>query len=324
MRFVVMLYVLLFAWVAPLVSEEVKKEGWTKGAASAAEAFSRYAPKRIGVLLVATDRSPNLGFRYAGRALHTEKREFSYSYHRMDRWYELRLYEVIREALREKGYEVRCLNRDAWEGLRLKEVVAQAEGIDAACVVHYGIQRTHAVLDGEGYSWWAPFEAMRLRVKCKVFDLPDGDLIYELEGETLGTEELYPGLGEMVMEEPLHPTGYDRHGKDSPYKIAIYHTSLQDPRTGKRVIPMIRTSEGSLDISYLESIGEVGGRLTRKDPVTGMDILEREEMKEVSVLSRLLEHVTYRPAADEIEYFDLVSIGMCGEMVREKIPERRP
>ena len=87
---------------------------------------------------------------------------------------------------------------------------------------------------------------------------------------------------------------------------------------------MIRTSEGSLDISYVERLREVGGRLKGKDPKTGLDIMEQKEVREVSVLSRLLEHVMYRPAADEIEHFDLVSIEIFGKMVREKIPERRP
>ncbi len=324
MRFTAVFCVLPWAFVAPLVAAEVKKEVWAEGAASAAEAFARYAPGRIGVLLVATGKDPDLDFRYAGRALHTEEREFSYSFHRMTRWYELQLYEALRGVFQEKGYEVRCLNRGPWKGLRLKEVMAQAKGIDAACVVHYGIKRTHAVVNRDGYTWWVPFEGMLLKVKCTVFDVSSRDPFYELKGETLGTEDLYPNLGEMVVEEPLYPSGYSPHGGISNYKIAIYHTSVRDPKTGKRTLPMIRTSEGSLDISYEGNLGEAGQQITKKDPVTGMVILKDKKIREDSVLGRLLQHVTYRPKQDEIEYFDLVSIHRCSEMVREKIPQQRP
>ena len=121
----------LLLCAAPLMGAEVQKEAWADGASSASEAFAGYAPKRIGLLLSAVDGKPGMRFRYAGRDLLTEKREFTSSAHRMPAEYELRLYEALRMAFQEQGYEIRCLNRSPWEGLRLREIVAQAEDVDA-------------------------------------------------------------------------------------------------------------------------------------------------------------------------------------------------
>jgi len=42
----------------------VEKMSWARGAASPADAFGRYGTKRIGVLLVPSDRKPEPGRRY--------------------------------------------------------------------------------------------------------------------------------------------------------------------------------------------------------------------------------------------------------------------
>ena len=317
----------LLLCTAPLMGAEVQKEAWADGASSSSEAFTRYAPKRIGLLLSAVDGKPGMRFRYAGRALLTEKREFTSSAHRMPVEYELRLYEALRGAFQERGYEVRCLNRSPWEGLQLREIVAQAEGVDAVCVAHYGIQRTRAVLDREGYTWWTPFEGMRLTVRCVVYDVSSGDRVYEMEGETLGTEAIYSKLGDLVHEEPLHPKGLDERGKVSPYKIAIYHTSVRDLKTGKRVIPMIRTAEGALDISIIPHRGATSGKTILRPGTEGsidLSLLKSSGPGQDSTLNRLLDYVSYRPRGADIETFDLLTIDQYGDMMRERIPERHP
>ena len=240
--------------------------------------------------------------------------------------YELRLYEALRGAFQERGYEVRCLNRSSWEGLRLREIAAQSAGVDAVCAAHYGIRRDYRVLDREGYTWWTPFEGMRLKVRIGVYDVSSGDEIYSLEGETLGTEAIYAGLGDLVHEEPLHPRGVDESGRVSPYKIAIYNTSARDLKTGKRVIPMIRTAEGALDISTIPGQAASGKTILRPETEGPIDIslLRKPGPQQDSVLNRLLEYVSYRPYEEDIAYFDLLSIQRYGHMVREKIPERHP
>ena len=317
----------LLLCAAPLMGAEVQKEAWADGASSASEAFARYAPKRIGLLLSAVDGKPGMRFRYAGRALLTEKQEFASSAHRMPVEYELRLYEVLRGAFRERGYEVRCLNRSPWEGLRLREIVAQTEGVDAVCVTHYSIQRTRAALDREGYTWWTPFEKMRLTVRCVVYDVSSGDRIYEMEGETLGTEAIYSRLGDLVKEEPLYPKGYDRYGKISPYKIAIYNTSVRDLKTGKRVVPMIRTAEGALDISIIPHRRAARGKTVLKPGTEGnidLSLQKGSGSGQGSVLNRLLDYVSYRSRGSDVEVFDLLTIEQYGDMMRERIPERHP
>lgn len=316
---------LMHMWTGPACSQTVKAEEWAGGTTSAGEAFGRYATKRIGLLLVGTEERPDPDFRYGGstmqaRKLLTQAREFGYSAHKLADFHEMRLYEALSGAFESRGYEVRCLNRRPWLGLRLKDILRQTEGIDGACVVHYSIGRTHAVLDDGGYSWWAPFEGMRLGFRLAVFDCASSDLIYEAEVATLSTDVLYPNLGEMIAEEPLRPGGYDDHGNFSPYKIAIYDTSVRDPK-GQWTIPMIRTSQGSMDITYERAPEQVQ---PRRDPKTGVWVIPENQKRNTSVLRRLLQYVRYRPDGEEIEHLDGSAIDRCGEAVRERIPERRP
>ncbi len=318
-RVAIFLGLFWFCAVSPLFAE-VTGEKWAKGAPSAAEAFGRYGTERIGVLLVAKDRNPGLGVRY-GETVFSEARVPDSDVHRMPDRFELRLYEAVRAAFREQGYRVRCLNRGVWKGLRLREVMGEAEGVDAVCAVHYNVEQTHVALNREGITWWAPFKGLRLTVRCAVYDLASEDLIYSLEGEAVGTEALYAGLGEVVAEEPLYPGGYDRRGKRSHYKIAIYSTSVRNPKTGKQMIPMIQTPEGTVDISYSRLIPSTRSATADEGE---HDIKFRQDLYEPSILQRLLSYVTYLPDEKEIEYFDLMSIERCGAMLRERIPERKP
>ena len=309
---------LIIAWAGRAPSQTVE-------AASAEEALARYAPSRIGLLLVSTEERPSPGFRYGGsvmqaRKLLTEEREFANSVHRLPDFQEMHLYEALSGAFESRGYQVRCLNRSPWQGLRLKEILEQAEGIDAACVVHYFIVRTHAVLDDGGYSWWAPFEGMHLRLRLAIYDCASADLVYKLEMEALSTDVLYPNLGEMVAEEPLHLSGYDDHGNHSPYKIAIYQTSVRCAGA-ESTVPMIRTSQGSMDITYEKAPEQVK---PKKDPRTGVWVIPDNQKRNTSVLKRLLQYVGYRPGGVEAEYLDGSAIDRCGEAVRGRIPERHP
>ncbi|MDP6777437.1 MAG: hypothetical protein QGI83_11815 [Candidatus Latescibacteria bacterium] len=315
----------LHVWMGSAASQTMESEEWASGAVSLQTAYGRYAPKRIGLLLVGTEERPDPGFRYGGspmqaRKLLTQAREFTYSAHRLADFHEMHLYEALRDAFESRGYEVRCLNRGSWMDLRLKDIVAQSEGLDAACSVHYSIERTHKVVDDEGRSWWAPFEGMRLRIRLAVFDCASNDLIHEAEVSALSTEALYAGRGKMIEEEPLHPSGYDEHGNVSPYKIAIYETSVEDPK-GEWTIPVIRTSRGSLDITYERAPDQVQ---PRRDPRTGVWVIPESQKRNTSVLRRLLQYVQYRPDGEEIEYLDGRTIDRCGEAVRGRIPERRP
>ena len=328
-RFVAIVWVLLWGGVGPLLASGVDDERWAKGASSAAEAFALYSPTRIGILVAASDRNPGLGMRYRERALLPEVGQLDSDPVRMSERYVLRLYEAIRGAFEEKGYEVQCLNRIPWKGRRLEEVMSQAEGVDAVCAVHYRTVRSHTVFDREGYMWWSPFLGMHLRIRCAVFDRASGDLVYGLEGGALGTEVLYEELGDLVVEEPLHPDGRDRYANPSPYKIAIYHTSLKDPKSGKWIIPIIRTSKGTLSISSVDESRSAGVQTFVPGQGTGSlsggrYVPKPEKGEERSILSRLLDRVTYRPAEDDMVYFDLIGIERCGQMVADRIPKQRP
>ena len=311
-RCLVTTIILWLCMFAPLCAE-VQKEWWAKEAPSVAEAFARYAPRRIGILLVAFDRAPEPGMRYWKDSENRGPRP-----KRMPDRYELRLYDVLRQALQGQGYEVQCLNTRPWSGLRLGEVVAQARGVDAVYVVHYTVSYTYKVWDRVNYTWWTPFKGMRLKVRCAVFDVASGDLIYGLEGETLSTEALYAELGEIVAEEPLYPKGYDEQGRPNTYEIAIYQTSVRDPKEGQRSFPMIRTGKGALDISFARNPAE-GGERRFFDPTTMREVQKNPEYR--SVLDRLLDHVAYRPQTEEIAYFERLTIGQCGEMLGKKIPK---
>ncbi|MCZ6635071.1 MAG: hypothetical protein O7G87_16865 [bacterium] len=302
---------ILWFWMSISPSAEVRKEWWSKEAPSVTEAFARYAPRRIGILLVAFDRTPKPGMRYWKDSENRGPRP-----KRMPDRYELRLYDVLRQALQGQGYEVQCLNTRPWRGLRLREVVAQAQDVDAVYTVHYTVSYTHKVWDRMDYTWWTPFKAMRLKVRCAVFDVSSGDLIYGLEGETLSTEALYAELGDIMAEEPLYPKGYDEHGKYNTYQIAIYQTSVRDPKEGERSIPMIRTGKGALDISLVKNPVD-GGQIY--DPMTLREVQKDAENR--SVLNRLLNHVAYRPQTEEIAYFERLTIGQCGEMLGKQIPK---
>lgn len=298
------------------------KESLAKGANSAAEAFARYGAKRIGILLVGADQDPAPGFRYAGRALLTYHRELEGDPMRMPQHYELRLYEAIRGAFQARGFAVKNLNRGAWQGLRLEDVMAQAKGLDAVCAAHYSIRRKHTIFDRDGYTWSSPFEGMHLKIRLGVFDIASKDRIYELEGTLLGTEALYLELGEMVVEEPLYPSGYDEHGSPNSYKIAIYNTSVKDLRGAERQIPVIRTAQGSLEIDFVGG-WTTSGKVRLDHEMRKLNIPIPEDVAEKnSILARLLEYVSYRPSPDDIEYFDLKGIERCGQMVQERLPER--
>lgn len=298
------------------------KEALAKGAGSIAGAFERFGVKKIGLLLVASDRSPDPGFRYSGRALLTEHREMDYDPFRMRNRYELRLYEALRAAFTDHGYDVRNLNKASWNGLKLEEVISNTPEVDAVCAVHYSIRRKHAIFDKDGYRWSAPFEGMRLKIRLALYDRKSGGLIYGVEGSSLGTEVLHPALGEMVTEEPLYASGYDEHGSPNSYTIAIYHTSWKELKTRKEQIPLIRTAAGSLDITY------VGGWTTSNKIKLDMEMhrmnipVSEEVADKNSVLARLLKDVKYRPTDEDTEYFDRLSIAHCGQMVRERIPDR--
>ena len=302
-------------------ASEVEKEILAKDAASARISFERYEVKRIGLLLIPSDRKPDPGLRYTVRALLTEHREMDYDPFRMRPRYELRLYEAIRKAFTAHGYAVSNLNRNPWKELKLGEVISRTGAVDAVCAVHYRIKREHVIFDRDGSRWSAPFEGMHLKIRLRMYDRSTGDLIYGLEGTALGTEELHSVLDDMVSEEALYPSGYDEYHSPNSYTIAIYNTARKDLKTRKEKIPLIRTAEGSLDITY------VGGwttqnkvRMDQEMRRLGVEVSEEVAWKN-SVLARLLEYVKYRPTAIDIEYFDRMSISHCGEMVREKIPD---
>ena len=121
---------LLLALALPSgLAAEVKEEKFAKGADSAQDAYRTLNGGRVGILLVCTERSPDLGFRYAGRGLLSEKRQLEGDPHRMPEGYELRLYEELRRAFRTRGYEALCLNRREWRGLRLKEILDRLKHI---------------------------------------------------------------------------------------------------------------------------------------------------------------------------------------------------
>ena len=304
---------ILWFWIPVSPCAEVQEEWWVKGVPSVTEAFARYAPRRIGIFLVAFDGTPEPGTRYWKDSENRGSRP-----KQMPDRYTLRLYDVLRQTLQGQGYEVQCLNTQPWSGLRLKEMVAQAQDVDAVYAVHYTVSYTHKVWDRVGYTWWAPFKGMRLKVQCAVFDVASGDFIYGLEGETLSTEVLYAELEEIVATEPLYPRGYDEQGKRNTFEIAIYQTSVRDPKEGKRIIPMIRTGKGALDITSVRN--PVGfGDIRLYDLETMRKVQNSPEYR--SVLDRVLDYVVYRPEAEEVAYFERLTVEQCGNMLGNKIPK---
>jgi hypothetical protein len=303
----------LIFWIPVSLFAEVLEEQWASTAPNATEAFALYAPRRIGVLLVPFDAPPKASIRY----WKDDEKRGSVGQPMPD-GYELHLYDILRQTLQGQGYEVQCLNTGSWNGLRLDEVVAQARGVDAVYAVHYTVSHTYEVWERAGYAWWAPFKGMGLKVEGAVFDVRSGDFIYGLTAEILSTEALYTALGEIVAEEPLHPRGVDERGKRNLYKIAIYHTAIKDPKEGKRVIPMIRTGKGSLDISVARNPAE-GGQMQFYNPQTMRAAQKMPEYR--SVLDRVLDYVTYRPSSEEVLYFEQLTLAQCGEMLGKKIPK---
>ncbi len=302
---------ILYFWIPISLSAEVQEERWAKGAPSVTEAFVSYAPRRIGILLVAFDETPKPATRYKKDAENREPNQ-------MPNRYELRLYDILRQTLQNQGYEVQCLNTRPWNGLRLEEVVAQAQGVDAVYAVHYTVSYTYKVWDRADYTWWTPFKGMRLKVQCAVFDVASGEFIYGLEAETLSTEALYAKLGDIVAKEPLYPTGYDERGKRNTYEIAIYQTSVRNPKEGKHTIPMIRTGKGALDISSARSPAE-DGQIKPYDSEIMQEVEKNPKYR--SVLDRTLDYVAYRPEAEEAAYFEQLTMEQCGEMLGKKIPK---
>jgi hypothetical protein len=300
---------------------EVEKEIMAKDAASTRTAFERFGIRRIGLLLVASDRNPDPGISYTGRTILTEHRDMDYDPFKMRTRYELRLYEALREAFVAHGYEVRNQNRKQWKGLKLGAVISQADAVDAVCAVHYRVKRKHVILDHEGSRWSTPFEGMHLKVRMKLFDRASGDLVYGLEATALGTEELHPALDGLVSEEALYSSGYDEHHSPNSYTIAIYNTTRKDLKTRKERIPLIRAAAGSLEITY------VGGWTTNNKIVMDQEMrrlgvkVSEEVAQENSVLARLLKYVKYRPTDEDVEYFDRLSIAHLGELMHERIPD---
>ncbi len=321
MRFL-LLCGLLCIGSAPSEGGEIKKETFAKGTNSAAEAFARYRPKRIGLIVLASDRDPDIGLRYAGRVLLGYSRQLEGDPFRMPRRYELRLYEAIRAALQHRGYEVK--HQGGWDGLRLGEVIDRAQDVDALCVAHYYIKRNHRIGNYDGFSWSSPFAGMHLNLQTEFFHVESKESIYRLEATALGTEELYANLGEMVVEEPLFPDGYDEHRSPNAYKIAVYKTSLRDLKLAEHSVPIIRTAEGSLDITY-DARWINRGRVRMKNVMGRLNIPILEEVaRQNSVLARMLEYVRFRPRDDDREYFDLLGVAQIGPMIRQRIPDRRP
>ncbi|MDA0747974.1 MAG: hypothetical protein O2954_15745 [bacterium] len=320
MRFGVLILGLLWICATPGFAVEVEKEEFARGTSSASEAFAQFKVKRLGILLVATEKRPDLGFNYSGRALLTEVRDLPQDAFRMSQQYELALYEAVRNVFFEAGFQARSLNREPWERMELKEVLSQAKEVDAVCVVHYNIHRTYKIWDRDGYGWSSPFQGMLLEVRLRTFDAASQDLIYGLELRALGTEELYSALGEMVVEEPLYPGGSDEHGTPNAYKIAVYQAAIHDLRTGKLPIPLIRTAKGSLDISYVGGWAATDGKYKMEHEMLRLNIPVSDDVaNENSVLARMLEYVPYRPRPEDVEYFDLKGIHHCGQMLKEKL-----
>jgi hypothetical protein len=313
---------LLCIGATPSGGGEIKKESFAKGTNSAAAAFARYRPKRIGLIVLASDRDPDIGLRYAGRVLLGFSRQLEGDPFRMPRRYELRLYEAIRSALHARGYEVR--HQGGWNGSRLGEVIDRAQNVDAVCVAHYYIKRSHRIGNFDGFSWSSPFEGMHLNLRAEFFHVESKESLYRLEATALGTEELYAKLGKMVAEEPLYPDGYDAHGSPNAYRIAVYQTSLQDLKMAEHPVPIIRTAEGSLDITY-DGGWVRKGRVRLKNVMGRLNIPIPEEVaKQNSVLARMLEYVPFRHRDDDREYFDLLGVAQISRLVQQRIPERGP
>ncbi|MDE3000688.1 MAG: hypothetical protein OXU79_16570 [Gemmatimonadota bacterium] len=273
-------------------------------------------------MVLASDRDPDPGLRYAGRVILGFTRELQGDPFRMPQRYELRLYEAIRSALQDRGYEVRHVGD--WHGLRLGEVIDRSTDVDVVCAAHYYIKRNHNIGNFDGFSWSSPFEGMHLNVRAEFFHVGSGNSLYRFEAAALGTEELYANLGEIVAEEPLYPDGYDEHGSPNAYKIAVYRTSLRDLKLAEHSVPVIRTAEGSLDITY-DGGWIRKGRVRLKNVMGRLNIPIPEEVaSQNSVLARMLEYVSFRPRDDDREYFDLLGVAQMGRLVQRRIPERSP
>ena len=321
MRFLLLLGLLCFG-AAPSGGGAIKKESFAEGTNSAKEAFTRYRPKRIGLIVLASDRNPASGLRYAGRVLLGFSRQLEGDPFRMPPRYELRLYEAIRGALQARGFEVRHLG--GWNGLLLGEVIDRADDVDVVCAAHYYIKRNHRIGNFDGYSWSSPFEGMHLNLHAAFFHVESRKSFYRLEATALGTEDLYARLGKMVAEEPLYPDGYDEHGSPNAYKIAVYQTSMRDLKLAEHSVPIIRTAEGSLDITY-DGGWIRKGRVRLKNVMGRLNIPIPEDVaRQNSVLARMLEYVSFRPKNDDREYFDLLGVAKIGRIIQQRIPDRRP
>ena len=321
MRFL-LLFGLFCIGAAPSEGGKIRKESFAEGTNSAAEAFGRFRPKRIGLMVLASDRDPDPGLRYAGRVILGFTRQLQGDPFRMPRRYELRLYEAIRSALQARGFEVRHL--DNWNGSRLGEVIDRSTDVDVVCAAHYYIKRNHAIGNFDGFSWSSPFEGMHLNVRAAFFHVESRESLYGLEAAALGTEELYANLGEIVAEEPLYPDGYDEHGSPNAYRIAVYQTSMRDLKLGEHPVPIIRTAEGSLDVTY-DGGWVRKGRVRLKNVMGRLNIPIPEEVAaQNSVLARMLEYVPFRPGNDDREYFDLLGVTRIGRVIQQSVPDRRP
>ena len=299
-------------------SAEIKDESWSKKASSTQEAFTAYRVQKIGVLLAAVDGKPNFGHRYSAGSLLTYVREFDASAHRISDAQELMLYERVRQGLESRGYQVIPLNMRPWKGQRLKEVTGGASGVDAVLAVHYAARRSHEILDAANDTWWSPFEGLKMTVYSSLFDAGTGDLIYAQKAEAIGTEELYRQRGEKVADVTFY--GKSR----TQYKSAIYRTDVFDLPTGERNIPVIRTPEGAIDISYTSTSGAESFHLIGlydklKDSAGGLP--GTQDIKK-SLLQELLMHTDYNQPEEDVRRFERLSIRAFGETFIGAIPGR--
>ncbi len=313
---------LVCVWTTPGEGASIKKESFAEGTSSAEEAFAKYRPKRIGLMVLASDRNPDPGLRYTGRVNLGFTRQLQGDPFRMPPRYELRLYEAIRSALQARGYEVRHLGN--WNGLRLGDVIDRSTDVDVVCAAHYYIKRNHAIGEFDGFRWSSPFEGMHLFLNARFYHVAGRESFYGLDATALGTEELYENLGKIVVEEPLYPDGYDEHGSPNAYKIAVYQTSLRDLKLAEHPVPIIRTAEGSLDVTY--DGGWINkGRVRMKNVMRRLNIpIPVEVARQNSVLARMLEYVPFRPGNDDREYFDLLGVTRLGRIIQQRIPDQRP
>jgi len=309
----------LFGTMTLPVSAQVLEEAWAKGSGSAQEAFNVNGVRRVGVLLAAVDGKPGYGSRYSTNSLLTYDREFDTSPHRLTESQELYLYEEIREALVDRGFEVTLLNLRPWKGQRLSDIAAGEPGVDAVLAVNYAARRSHAIMDVQEDTWWSPFEGVRITAHSALFKTGTGDLIYSQKTQGLGTVELYRQRGERMGDEVFFGKG-----SNNEYTATVYKTSVYDLPLKQRGIPVIRTPKGSIDISFVQISAAESFRMRglydrlreSNDPDTETGTVKR------SLLQRLLRHTEYKAFEEDVRTFERMSIKTFGEAFAGALPSR--